>query len=348
MNIKNWFYSTVILLLITSCATVSHNIPTSQVPNNFINPNISSAYVDQNGNFFPNQWKKKYGEPSKNATRKEYSLMKIATENGFQEDLTKFENSHLNSFANRVKNKKRIIILVHGINNDYMQSLTNYNKARTYMDLNSQKDEVVNFYWDGLKTTSLFGAAKVWVSATTNSKLAGEYGLRRILNSISNKEIYIISHSRGAAVVLSAIANPALKPTEKRLAEEVHHVEIEDAKPLKENGNKIYSIMLAPAIGVVDFQNEDGQFKVFSPQLKMIHSTINNTDFVLGKGKTGILSKSFTSTDFGYNPETFNEIAKQYNLCESTDFTGQNSHEFKDYITNPKFKEILKKFKLAK
>jgi len=347
MNFNKWFYSSILMLIITSC-TVTHNVPTSQVPNNFINPNISSAYVDQNGNFFPNQWKEKYGVPSKNATRKEYSLMKIATENGFEQDLTKFENSHLNSFSNRVKNKKRIIIFVHGINNDYMQSLTNYNKARSLMDLNSKNDEIVNFYWDGLKTTSLFGAAKVWVSATTNSKLAGEYGLRRILNSLSNKEIYIISHSRGAAVVLSAIANPALKPTEKRIAEEFHHVEIEDAKPLEENGNKIYSIMLAPAIGVQDFQNEDEQFKVFSPQLQLIHSTINKTDFVLGKGKTGILSRSFTSTDFGFNPETHDEIAKYYNLCEATDFTGQKSHEFKDYISNPKFKEILRKFKLAK
>lgn len=346
MNFKSWFFYSVVAIVLTACSAM-HNVPTSQVPNNFINPNITSAYVDQNGNFYPNQWQKKYGNPPANATRKEYSLMKIATENGFEQDLTKFENSQLKAFAERVKNKKRIIIFVHGINNDYMQSLTNYNKARTYMDLNAQKDEVVNFYWDGLKTTSLFGAAKVWVSATTNSKLAGEYGLRRILNSISNKEIYIISHSRGAAVVLSAIANPALKPTEKRIVAEYHHVEIEDAKPLSENGNKIYSIMLAPAIGIKDFQNDDGQFKVFSPQLKMIHSTINNTDFILGKGKTGLLSSSFTSTDFGYDGDTHAEIAEHYNLCEATDFTGQKSHDFKDYITNPKFKEILKKFKLA-
>lgn len=347
MYLKKWIYSCFVILIVTSC-TVSHNIPNSQVPNNFINPNISSVYVDQNGNFYPNQWKKLFGDPPKNATRKEYSLMKIATENGFEQDLTKFENSHLTSFANRIKNKKRVIIFVHGINNDYMQSLVNYNKARSLMDLNSQKDEVVNFYWDGLKTTSLFGAAKVWVSATTNSKLAGEYGLRRILNSISNKEIYVISHSRGAAVVLSAIANPALKSNEKRIAEEFHHVQIEDAKPLEERGNKIYSIMLAPAIGIKDFQNEDEEFKVFTPQLKLIHSTVNESDFVLGKGRTGILSSSFTSTDFGFNPETQKQIATQYHICEVTDFTGQNSHEFKDYITNPKFKGILKKFKLTK
>ncbi|MBS7334469.1 MAG: alpha/beta hydrolase [Weeksellaceae bacterium] len=344
---KNWIYYILLAVFFTACSA-SHNVPQSQVPNNFINPNITSVFVDQNGNFFPNQWKDKYGQPKGNATRKEFSLMKIAAENGNTDDLTKFENSQLKGFADRVKNKKRIIIFIHGINNNYMESLTNYNKARTLMDLNNQKDEVVNFYWDGLKSNNIFGTAKVWVSATTNSQLAGEYGLRRILNAVNNKEIYIISHSRGAAVVMSALKNPVLNEVEKRIATKHHYLDIQKVEPLKENNNKIYSIMLAPAIGVKDFKEDDGSFKVFSDQLKSISSTINNTDFVLGKGKTGILSSSFTSTDFGFNPETFEEISKQYQLCDYTDFTGQKSHNFKDYITNPKFKEILRKFKLAK
>ena len=347
MSLNNWLYSLLMIVMITSC-TVSHNVPTSQVPNNFINPNITSAYVDQNGNFFPNQWKDKFGNPSKNATRKEYSLMKIATESGFEEELTKFETTQLKGFSDRIKNKKRIIIFVHGINNDYMTSLVNYNKARSLMDVDLQKDEIVNFYWDGLKTSSIFGAAKVWISATTNSQLAGEFGLRRILNSIKNKEVYIISHSREASVVLSALKNPVLKNNEKRIVEKFHHVDIEDEDPLQENENKIFSIMLAPAIGADDFKDENGEFKSFTPQLKTIHSTINQTDFVLGKGKTGILSKRLTSTDFGFNPETQQMIAEQYHLCDATDFTGQKSHDFKDYINNPKFKEILRKFKLAK
>lgn len=347
MNFKYWIYYVLIAVFFTACSA-SHNIPQSQVPNNFINPNITSSYVDQNGNFFPNQWKTKFGTPPKNATRKDYSLMKIAAENGFEADLTKFEESQLKSFANRVKNKKRIIIFIHGINNKYMESLSTYNKARTYMDLNTQKDEVVNFYWDGLIGNNLFGTAKVWVSATTNSQFAGEFGLRRILNSVKNKEIYIISHSRGASVVISALKNPVLKPLEKFYAEKHHHLDIREQIPLLENNNKIYSIMLAPAIGVKDFKEDDGSFAVFSPQLQTIHSTINETDFVLGKGKTGLLSSSFTSTDFGFSPKTYDEIANQFKLCGYTDFTGMKSHRFRDYIENPKFREILKQFKLAK
>ena len=106
--------------------------------------------------------------------------------------------------------------------------------------------------------------------------------------------------------------------------------------------------MLAPAVGVVDFKDEKGNYKSYSDQLKSIHSTINGTDFVLGKGKTGLLSKILTPTDFGYSPKTFSELNQQYLFLEKTDFTGQKSHDFKDYIINPKFIEILKKFKLKK
>lgn len=250
--------------------------------------------------------------------------MKLAKENNIENILINAENEHLSDFANRIKHKNRIIIFVHGINNSYLESLSNYNIAKSLMDLNVKKDEVVNFYWDGLKTNNIFGAAKVWVSATTNSQLAGENGLRRLLNTIKNKDVYIISHSRGASVVLSALANPALKTTERKIVQKYHHLNINEIEELKENGNRIYSIMLAPAVGVVDFKDEKGNYKSYSDQLKSIHSTINGTDFVLGKGKTGLLSKILTSTDFGYSPKTFSELNQQYLFLEKQILQGKN------------------------
>ena len=115
---KNLFYL-LLLSLLTCCAAI-HNVPTSQAPNNFIEPNTSSSFVDQNGNFYPNNWKKKYGKPPANANRKEYSLMKIATEQQFDNELSIYEKNRLSAIANRVKSKKRVIIFVHGIDNDYM------------------------------------------------------------------------------------------------------------------------------------------------------------------------------------------------------------------------------------
>lgn len=342
---KNLIYL-FILSMFVSCAAI-HNVPTSQAPNNFIQPNTTSSFVDQNGNFYPNQWLKQFGEPPKNANRTDYSLLKIATEKNQQNSLTIYENRRLKDIANRVKNKKRIIIFIHGIDNDYLESLKNYNKAREYMNIDTSKDEVMNFYWDGLVNESLFGAAKVWISATTNSQMAGAFGLRRILNVIHNKDIYLISHSRGASVVLSSLVNPSLKESEIKRAETAHHVDFIDAELLKENNNRIYSIMLAPAIGKIDFTSDNEQLKFFSPQLKKIHITINNSDYVLGKGKSGFLSRNFTATNFGYDDELFNELKQTYNFLEKTDFTGMNSHDFRKYITNPKFKSILKEYHLA-
>ena len=333
--------------LLTSCAAV-HNVPTSQVPNNFIPPNTTSSFVDQNGNFYPDNWLKKFGNPPKNANRKEYSLMKIATEDHFEDQLTNYENLRLKAVENRVKKKKRVIIFVHGIDNDYLFSLKNYNKARVYMNLNDSSDEVMNFYWDGLVNESLFGTAKVWLGATTNSQMAGVFALRRILNVIHNKDIYLISHSRGASVVLSALVNPSLRSSEIKRAQNVHHIDFTNAEALKENNNKIYSIMLAPAIGKIDFTMDNDSLKEFTPQLKRMHITVNNSDYVLGKGKIGFLSKSFIATDFGYKTDLYDELAKNYNFLEKTDFTGQDSHEFRRYITNPKFISILKEFNLAK
>ncbi len=343
---KNLFYI-VLISLLTSCAAI-HNVPTSQNPNNFIQPNTTSSFVDQNGNFYPDNWLKSYGKPPKNASRRDYSLMKIATENNFQNQLITYEDLRLKNIEKRVKNKKRIIIFVHGIDNDYLFSLKNYNKARSYMNIDTSKDEVLNFYWDGLVNESLFGAAKVWVSATTNSQMAGVFGLRRILNVIHNKEIYLISHSRGASVVLSALVNPSFRESEIKRAQNAHHVDFTNAETLLENNNKIYSIMLAPAIGKLDFTTDTDQLKIFTPQLQRMHITINTTDYVLGKGKTGFLSGSLIATDFGYKKELFDELSKNYIFLEETDFSGQPTHEFRDYITNPKFITILKKFKLAK
>lgn len=343
---KNLFYIFVISFL-TSCAAI-HNVPTSQNPNNFIQPNTTSSFVDQNGNFYPDNWLKSYGKPPKNASRRDYSLMKIATENNFQNQLTSYEDLRLKNIEKRVKNKKRVIIFVHGIDNDYLFSLKNYNKAKTYMNINSSNDEVINFYRDGLVNESLFGAAKVWVSATTNSQMAGVFGLRRILNVIHNKDVYLISHSRGASVVLSSLVNPSLRESEIKRAENAHHVDFTNAETLLENNNKIYSIMLAPAIGKIDFTLDNDQLKTFTPQLKRMHITINDTDYVLGKGKIGFLSRNLIATDFGYKKDLFDELSKNYTFLEETDFSGQDSHEFREYITNPKFITILKEFKLAK
>lgn len=346
---KKLFIYVVFSVLVTSCAA-THNAPKSVNPNVKENPNIIYSFVDQNGNFYPNNWKNIYGTPPANAKKNEYSLMKIATEKGIENQLNKSENDFLNAISKNVETKKRVIIFVHGFNSTAKKSTQNYKLARSIMNINSATDEIIQFYWDGLSSESIFGGAKIWFNATNFSQMAGEFGLRRILNVIKNKDVYIISHSRGASVVVSALSSTVLSESTKTETLENHNVNVDEAKTLKENKNSITCIMLAPALGVPDFkfqENDLDQFCTFSKQVKTIHVTINNTDPLLKK-YIGVLSKTLKPTDLGFKEDAYNELCNHFTIFEKTDFTGQKSHDFNNYIKNPKFKDILKEYKLLK
>ncbi|UIR57781.1 alpha/beta hydrolase [Sphingobacterium sp. SRCM116780] len=334
-----------LVIFISSCG-IMHNVPSSQTPNSFVKPNIVNSFVDQNGNFYPDNWRKNYGNPPRNGKKDEYSLMKIATERGITDKLTGFEGNKLKELKEKVKSKKRVFILVHGFNAANAQVNESYSYIQKLIKTNTQDDEIIRFYWDGLSTSNPFGGAKVWFTATSFSQMAGEFGLRRILNAISNKDVYIISHSRGASVVLSALSTPPFNEKFAQETKEIHNVDVDGSKTLLENGNRITCIMLAPAVGLVDFKskdlhNGDDSFRSFSPQVKKIHITINNTDNTLKKF-VGFLSDKLNPTDLGYRDNVYNELIKHYDFFEKTDFSGMKSHEFNRYIRNSKFKTMLK------
>lgn len=341
-------YLFLTFLLLASCAA-THNTPKSANPNVKENPNIWYSFVDQNGNFYPNQWREKFGNPPLNAKKNEYSLLKIATANGIETDLNASENTFLKTIGTNVKTKKRVIIFVHGFNSTATKSTQNYELARKYMNINPKTDEIIQFYWDGLTSQSLLGGAKIWFDATNYSQMAGEFGLRRILNVIKDKDVFILSHSRGASVVVSALNASAISDDRRQEVLTEHSVNFDTSKQLLENNNKITCIMLAPAIGINDFYKADTEndFCDLSKQVEKIHITINNTDPLLKKF-VGFLSKTLKPTDLGYKEDAYNQLCNHYILFEKTDFTGQKFHDFDSYIKNPKFKAILKEYKLGK
>lgn len=348
---KKIFTLLYVTLLLSSCAA-THNIPPTAYPNQIEKNNKVQSFVDQNGNFYPNQWRKTYGNPPKNAKKNEYSLMKIAAEKGIEKELHHFENRLLDQMKTVFQKKERIFIFIHGFNSDFEASTANYDYAKSLLNYDSKKDEIIQFYWDGLKSESLFGGAKIWFNSTNFSQMAGEFGLRRILNTINNKHIYIISHSRGASVVLSALSTPPFEKNVKEETLEDHHVDVDQAQNLSENNNAIVCLMLAPAIGlqdfkVKDFHEGDDAFRHFTPQLKILHITINNTDKLLKK-YIGFLSKVLEPTDLGFKEDAYNTLTQHYSFFEKTDFTGLKTHAFKGYLESPKFKEMLQHHHLAK
>ena len=340
----------LVSLILASCAA-KHNVPLSQNPNKVSQPNKGYAFVDQNGNFYPQDWQSTYGNPPKNAKRTSYSLMKNATERDKVADLKSAESKYLNQLQAFLKNKSRLFILIHGFNATENDANESYALIQKQLKLNTNKDAVIQFYWDGLVSDNLVGGAKIWFDATNYSQMAGEFGLRRILNAVKNKDIFLISHSRGASVILASLTSVELAESVIDQTKEVHNVDVyEDSKTLLENKNKIYAIMLAPAIGISDFQitnteSKDVVYRYFSPQLKLMHITNNESDKMLGK-VVGFLSKSLKPTDLGYKSDTYQELQKQYKVIKMTDFTGMKSHKFNDYVKNPKFTEILNQYNL--
>jgi len=339
------FFYVIFLFVLASCG-ITHNVPKGPYPNSFDKPNIVNSFVDQNGNFYPDNWRKTYGEPPKSGDINAYSLMKIATEKGIEKQLKSFEKTRMLAVSSKVKSKDRVFIFVHGFNAPSDEVNESYEYMRKLIKLNPTKDEVIKFYWDGLHTTNPFSGAKVWFSATSFSQMAGEFGLRNLLNSIHNKKIILISHSRGASVVLSALSSAAFSESFAKGTLENHNVDVSDVKKLAENGNDITCIMLAPAIGIDDFKIKDivsgtDSFCTLSKQVKKIHITVNNTDVMLKKF-VGFLSNKLKATDLGYKVDVCNELMKHYPIIKYTDFTGMKSHNFNKYIRNPKFKSLLK------
>ena len=336
--------------ILASCAA-KHNVPLNQNPNKVSKPNQGFSFVDQNGNFYPQDWESKYGRPPKNTKRTSYSLMKNATEKNDVENLKEAEKKYLNQLQDLLKNKSRLFILIHGFNTSENRANESYSLIQKKLKLDTSKDAVIQFYWDGLIAENLLGGVKIWFDATNYSQMAGEFGLRRILNAVKNKDIFLISHSRGASVVLTSLTTVELADSVIEETKEVHNVDVyEDSKNLLENKNKIYAIMLAPAIGITDFQitnpnTKEITYRYFSPQLKVMHITNNESDKMLGK-IVGFLSKSLKPTDLGYKSDTFVELQKQYKIIKMTDFTGMKSHKFNNYILNDKFTEILQSYGL--
>lgn len=344
--------SIVLCVFILGSCGIRHNIPNSSNPNKSLPPHTSIAFVDQNGSFYPNDWNKVYGNPPKNGRKNAYSLRKIAEEKSLINNLDAFEESYLKRMSQHLKDKNRVFVLIHGFNARARNVTSDYEKIQQKLNL-GKNDEVIQFYWDGLYTKNPFSGMKTWFNAADYSQFAGKFALRKLLNTMSNKHIYLISHSRGAAVVLSALSYDNLDSTKIADVAEHHFVDTLKSNNLILNRkNTIYAIALGPAVGKSDFEiKHEGSDVVenigFTPQLRAFHITTNENDLMLKK-VVGILANKLNPTDLGYKADSYLELSKKYKFLKRTDFSGQKSHDFTDYIRNRHFNEILKLYKLNK
>lgn len=339
---------TLVFFLIVLCScSITHNIPQNQTPNELID-NTYKVFVDQNGDFYPDNWEDTYGKHPRNAGSKKgaYSLNTLANTSEKKENLVSFRRELIQKIDSKFSNKKRIFILIHGYNNSESKAKEGFDAVKKQIKFNNKEDGIIEFYWDGLVANGPISSFKIWFYATGYSQLAGERGLRNILNSFKDKEIIIISHSRGASVVLSSLSNPPYKEKFANQTYKFHNIKVNAQPKLIDNNNNIKILMLAPAIGLIDFRTpqyyttDKISYREFSKQVKKISITINKNDKVLKK-YVKILSDDFNPTDLGYNREVYNTLKTNYEFMSDKDFNNLNSHSFIRYVNDTRFKDAL-------
>lgn len=360
------------LLFLSGCTM--HNVPRV---NSFTavadRPNAAQVFLDINGTFYPTDWQSRIGEKP---IQRHRSLLNatyhMANKDALRAYVAADEQRQLQEISKLVAAKSRVFILVHGFNDSYDEARESFEAAAQKLPLSPQ-DALIHVYWDGQIGKGLIGAGIIWFSAVGNSQLVGLRGVRKILNQVAGKDVILISHSRGASVVLSALENPPFAPGFARKITQLDFARLTEFRrppELEPRGNRIKLIMLAPAIGNPDFWalecearaagpkrqrcagprltgTGDGSsvrcpdYRSFTPQLKSLRFTVNRGDRTLKK-YIGNLSRWFNATDLGFTPATGNAIAKCYQFdMIPYKIDKEHEHDFELYTRDPEFSRML-------
>jgi hypothetical protein len=355
---------------LSGCA-YRNNFPLSQTFPINVAPDRIGVYVDANGTFYPSGWKAACPNLCDKFQKTPSLLIKAAEDDDvaktFRAKLISDEKRQLALIADFAAAHSRLFILIHGFNTDETDARESYDRVRDRMALNAG-DGIIEFYWDGLvklPSKKAFSVAPLafWQQAAGNSQTAGSRGLRRILAIARNRDIFLISHSRGASVALSALSNPPyadgfLTRTERL---DFDHNDGVDGSPNflrpaalpADTGNRIRLLMLAPAIGCIDFSradvtrrparimNADGcaDVRPLRPEVTFFGYTLNDHDRVLGKFV--LPAEWYNATDFGFKPTLGDTLAAKWKMLRAYPIGMPHGHDFDCYIADPEFGAML-------
>ncbi|GHD02456.1 hypothetical protein GCM10019060_37820 [Novosphingobium pokkalii] len=317
-------------------------------------PDHAELFADSNGTFYPPDWQSRFKMRWRTRWPSGSLLNQGVRDPAFRAWVTAAQKPMLDSIRTFGSNKQRIFILVHGYNNTVAEAEPAFKAIEAKLDLRPG-DGVLRFYWDGL-SGQLIGGGRIWFWAVGNSQLVGVNALRPVLNQFSDKEIYLISHSRGASVILSALGNPVYDPSFVRQTQAVAQGWGADRRllwphvPLGEHHNRLHVLMLAPAVDWIDFCDQSqqpaqakpyvcGQFRTFSPQLTSLRYSINAKDPVLNKFVG--LSAHFNPTRLGIKSEAGERLERIYPIMRRYTLAPIKDHSFKTYVASPQFDQML-------
>lgn len=340
------------LLAIIGCAS-PHSTPMRHPPQKVVDDRTMRIWVDQDGTFFPVDWKADFGDPEMLSGRSAYSLGAMAHQEKNskvkKEKIAQAEKSVLAEYRDFISDKQRLFILVHGYNNNEKQACEAYKEIKKKIAL-KKGDGVVEFYWDGLSAGGV-RRLLIWFKATGNSQLVGTRGLRKILNATHGKKIVFITHSRGASVFLSALSDPPYADIFVTKTKRSRGFGVNEEPPLQRNGNVISALLLAPAIGEIDFRWPEHDpldpMREFDGQLEDVYYSVNSRDWVLNKFIG--LSKYFNASDMGLHVRVANRIDaadKPRKRFRHKEWKPMTTHGFLTYVKNDHFTEMLEDMKV--
>lgn len=361
--------SAILLAATTACA-VGPNIPVS---NRFLrvdrSPAEAEVFLDANGTFYFDDWRSKATEQRVRNARSLFNVFPPKPEKP-RDDIRAAEALVIEDLRGIIAGKDRVFVFVHGFNIDEADSGLAFSLLQRRIRF-GPGDAVIKVRWDGMIGALPFGAMRAWFPATGNSQLAGMNGLRRILELPQGQKVVLISHSRGASVVLSAFATPPFDPSFRRTT-----LKLDPFGPglftrpeLRDGENEMHAIFLGPAIGFPDFwkrecepkggRNEPlcgappatpstgaepcPQYRTFGKQLGSIRYTINPGDSILRK-KVPLLSSRFNATDLGYDARVGARLAKCYprGFLTPVPIAAEHDHAFVLYAQDPEVALMLR------
>lgn len=266
----------------------------------------------------------------KNAYGLVYSLKNISPEICIMQKKEDYEECHkkiIGTFARKIQAKikgphgtenRALFILIHGYANFYLEAHAKYAilKREILRQYKNQSPIFLELYWDGRVDpespvlmgsryllhvitywpTLARGTGHAWAYAVPSSKKVGLHGLRPLLSElikglVKTPKIFVITHSRGAGVISSALWNIDTKKP-KRMSDEKFK-ELREISIPQDNG--LHIGMIAPALGADELMKLELRRSASYPRIIFL---INPRDKILNKS-FGIFNWIFTANQFG-------------------------------------------------
>jgi len=333
----------VLLTLLTACG---HNYPVVDLPNSISRAPSARVYVDINGTLYPRHWRSSeiVGETSFLRSHSLYAA--VAGDPSRRARIDREEDAYLAEIRTLAADAERAFVFLVGFNTDQQSTAVQLRAMQDVIGLTS-RDIAVDFYWDGYSAAFGVDAARIWFWGSGSSQVAGQRGLRRVLNALGDREIYIVSYSRGASVVLSALSDPSYSPRFKTNTERLDYLGpgFLSAPPLAD-GKAIRVVMMAPAIGEPDFWadrtgEEPHAFRAFPDRVRSIRYSINPNDYVLTKLGSG-LAGHFNATDLGATAPAGRDLDCHYRILQGYPVANRFGHDIRSYIGDLSFATMLR------